>query len=173
VLIVSRLDPIKRVDLLMDAIDCAPSLRELEFRVLGSGMDEQKLRQRCASHYSNVHIVGFSDRTAEEMARADMLLHLCPEEPFGLAILEAMAARLPILVADTGGAGTIVEPGLSGMHFRANDASSLAEQLQFFKTASAETLNGLVDAATVRLNTQYSAEYGSAQYRQLIEGCWA
>ncbi len=172
VLIVSRLDPIKRVDLLMDAIDHESALRRMEFRVLGSGSDESDLRHRAA-HYPNVHIAGFSNRAAEEMAEADMLLHLCPEEPFGLAILEAMAARLPVLVADAGGAAPIVEPGVSGMRFRANDARSLAEQLNFFRTAGAEKLNHMVDAATVRLNTQYSAAHGAAEYRRLIRECCA
>jgi len=171
VLVVSRLDPIKRVDLLMDAIDCQPALRQLEFRVLGSGSEEQALRRRSETGYSNVHIVGFSSRAAEEMVEADLLLHLCPEEPFGLVILEAMAARLPVLVADAGGAAPIVEPGVSGMHFHANDPLSLATQLQYSITSTAETLNQMVDAATLRLNTQYSAEQGAAQYRQLIKEC--
>ena len=173
VLIVSRLDPIKRVGLLMDAIDADPTLRGMEFRVLGSGAEEKELRQRAANGYPNVEIVGFSNRAAEEMAEADMLLHLCPEEPFGLAILEAMAARLPLLVADAGGAGPIVEPGVSGRHFRANDARSLAGQLNWFRTAPAAELNGMVDAATARLNSQYSAAAGAQQYRRLIEECWA
>lgn len=173
VLIVSRLDPIKRIDLLMDAIDCDPGLRELEFRVLGSGSEEQRLRERARRNYPNVEIVGFSTRTEEELASADLLLHLCPEEPFGISLLEAMAARLPILVADTGGASTVVEPGVSGLHFRANDAQSLAEQLQSLRTAPAETMNNLADAAAARLSRRYTASHGAAQYRQLIQECWA
>ena len=97
VLVVSRLDPIKRVDLIMDAIDADPSLAALEFQILGSGQDEQALRARAES-YPNSHFMGFSNAAAWEMARADLFLHLCGEEPFGLAILEAMAAHLPILV---------------------------------------------------------------------------
>jgi glycosyltransferase involved in cell wall biosynthesis len=173
VLVVSRLDPIKRIDLLMDAIDCDPSLRDIEFRILGSGEDEVRLRQRAASNYPNVNFLGFRTTAAEEMAAADMLLHLCSEEPFGLAILEAMAARLPILVPDQGGASYIVIPEISGMHFRSDDARSLASQLHFFKTASADRLNQLAGEAVRRLQTHYSAEHGAEQYRKAIEECWA
>jgi glycosyltransferase involved in cell wall biosynthesis len=173
VLIVSRLDPIKRIDLLMDAIDCDPSLREIEFRVLGSGEDEARLRERAAANYPNVNLLGFRSTAAEEMAASDMLLHLCPEEPFGLAILEAMAARLPILVPDQGGASDIVVQDVSGMHFRSNDARSLAAQLHFFKSASAERLNQMASEASKRLQAKYSAEYGGKQYRKAIEECWA
>ncbi len=173
VLIVSRLDPIKRIDLLMDAIDCDPSLREIEFRILGSGQEEAVLRQRAAANYQNINFLGFSGTAAEEMAAADMLLHLCPEEPFGIAILEAMAARLPILVPDQGGASSIVVPEISGMHFRSNDARSLAAQLHFFQSASADKLNQLAGEAVRRLQTQYSAERGAQEYRKAIEECWA
>jgi len=172
VLVVSRLDPIKRIDLVMDAIDADPSLADLEFRILGSGQDEQALRVRAAN-YPNVHLIGFSSAAAEEMAQADLFLHLCGEEPFGLAILEAMAARLPILVPDQGGAGAIIEPGLSGLHFVSNDARSLASQLHFFKLATAEQLNNLADGATERLRTHYSAQSGASQYGKIIEECWA
>jgi glycosyltransferase involved in cell wall biosynthesis len=172
VLIVSRLDPIKRIDLLMDAIDCDPALREIEFRILGSGEDEVRLRQRAEKDYPNVHFLGFRS-TPEEMAASDLLLHLCPEEPFGLAILEAMAAHLPILVPDQGGASSIVVPEISGMHFRSNDAHSLALLLRYFQTAGAGRLNQLSAAAVRRLEENYSAEYGAKQYRKLIEECWA
>ncbi len=173
VLIVSRLDPIKRIDLLMDAIDLDSSLRKVEFRILGSGQDEQRLRKRALTMYPNVTFLGFRTNAAEEMAHADMFLHLCSEEPFGLAILEAMAAGLPILVPDQGGAADIVVPGISGMHFVSDDAKSLADKLQFFMTASADRLNQLAGGAIERLNANYSATYGARQYRKLIEECWA
>lgn len=173
VLIVSRLDPIKRIDLLMDAIDCDPSLREMQFRVLGSGQDEFILRTRAAANYPNINLLGFQNNAAEEMAGADLLLHLCSEEPFGLAILEAMASHLPILVPDEGGASEIVVSNISGIHFKSNNASSLAAKLQFFKTASAEQLNQLANGAVERLHTHYSAECGGKHYRKAIEECWA
>ena len=36
-----------------------------------------------------------TEAVAEELAAADLLLHLCPSEPFGLAILEAIKAHMP------------------------------------------------------------------------------
>ena len=172
VLIVSRLDRIKRIDLLMDAIDLDSSLREIEFRILGTGEEEQRLRQRADSGYRNIHFAGFSSTATEEMASADLFLHLCAEEPFGLAVLEAMAARLPVLVPDQGGAGSIVVAGLSGIHFRSNNARSLAEELLFFQTAGADELNRLAQGAVARLESHYSAECGERHYRELIEDCF-
>jgi glycosyltransferase involved in cell wall biosynthesis len=94
VVVISRIDPIKRIDLLLDAIDLESALRNFNFKILGAGWDFEKLRDR-AKTYSNVAFVGFTDQVAKELARSDLLLHCCPVESFGLAILEAMAAKAP------------------------------------------------------------------------------
>ena len=172
-LIVSRLDPIKRIDLLFEAIDLNPSLRALEFRVLGNGSEESQLRARAASGYPNVQLLGYRSNIAEEMSSADLLLHLCPEEPFGLAILEAMAAGLPVLVPNRGGAGSIVIDGRTGFHFDANDTWSLAERLEAITRMPAATLNAIAAEGLRRLQTRYSAAGGAAMYRRLITECWA
>jgi glycosyltransferase involved in cell wall biosynthesis len=173
VVIVSRLDPIKRIDVLLDALDLAPALGELEFDIYGSGSDEQLLRSRALTTHPNVHFRGFDSDIPGRVSESDLLLHLCPEEPFGLAILEAMAARVPVLVPDSGGAGAIVEPGKTGFHFHANDPLHLAAQLQYIQRAPGELLNQMVDGATGSLQTRFSAGCGTAQYRKLIHECLA
>ena len=168
VAIISRLDPIKRIDLLFDALDLEPSLDSIEFSIYGSGSDEQLLRARALANHPNVKFMGFRSDLPEQMAAADLLLHLCPEEPFGLAILEAMAASVPVLVPDAGGAGSLIEPNRNGFHFHANDAWSLASQLQLVRQAPAELLKGVVSQGLRSLRTRFSAECGIAQYRKLI-----
>ncbi len=119
VLVVSRLDPMKRMDLLLDALDRRPELKNLSFKILGLGTEMNRLVERAGKSHPNVQFAGFSDRVGEELAGADLLLHTCPVEPFGLAILEAMAANLAVLVPDQGGAALLVEEGASGFKFRA------------------------------------------------------
>ena len=91
VLVISRLDPIKRVDLLLDALDLAPDLRSLSIRILGTGWDAEQLQARAAQCHPNVTFTGFTADVAEELVASDVLVHCCPVEPFGLALLEAMA----------------------------------------------------------------------------------
>ena len=169
VLIVSRVDPIKRVDLLLDALDRHPELQGLEFRVMGTGWDLEKLRERAAAGHPQVHFEGFCPNVAEALAEADLLLHLCPVEPFGLAILEAMAAGLPVLVPDTGGAAGLVEPGISGFRFHADDPDALAAALSGLASTSAERLNAVAAAAGERLRNRYSDRACLDNYRQLLE----
>ena len=68
---------------------------------------------------------------AAALARADLLV--VPSlwfENRPLVILEALAARLPVLVSDLGGAAELVEPGRGGWRFRAGDAGELAGRLE-------------------------------------------
>lgn len=172
VAIISRLDPIKRVDLLFEALDLDPSLRSIEFDVYGRGSDEQVLRSHALARHPNVSFQGFRSDVAERLTKADLLLHLCPEEPFGLAILEAMAAGVPVLVPDQGGAGDIVTDGGNGYRFRANDAWDLARKLQALQQTPAAQLRSVVAEGFRSLRTRYSAECGTAQYHRLIQECW-
>lgn len=51
------------------------------------------------------------------------------EEPFGRVQVEAMAAGLTAITSATGGSAEIIEPGISGLTFPAEDAPALAEAL--------------------------------------------
>jgi glycosyltransferase involved in cell wall biosynthesis len=167
--VISRIDPIKRVDLLLDALDLAPELALLGIRVLGTGWELDKLRERAAVRHANVAFVGFTDGVAEELAASDLLIHLCPVEPFGLAVIEAMRAGVPVLAPDAGGAGSLVEDGVSGFHFRADDARDLAAKLKELMRAPAGSLNGVVAGGDRALATRFSPEERLKDYRKLIE----
>lgn len=168
VVLVSRIDPIKRVDLLLDALERHPELGALSFRILGSGWELEKLRQRAAGRHPSVNFLGFSEAVAAELAAADLLLHLCPSEPFGLAILEAMAAGVPVLVPDTGGAGLLVAEGISGGRFRADDAEALAARLWELHQAPPELLNRWVAGGDRALATRFSQRERLADYERLL-----
>jgi glycosyltransferase involved in cell wall biosynthesis len=165
--VVSRVDPIKRIDLLLDAMDHHPELNDFPVRVFGTGWDLDTLRARAKASHPNVVFEGFSGQVAEVLAGSDVLLHLCPTEPFGLAILEAMAAGLPVLVPDQGGAAGLVEDGISGFRFKADDADALAVRLGQLRQLQAAELNAVVHAADQRLKTCYSSSACLQNYRNL------
>lgn len=169
IVVVSRIDPIKRVDLLLDALDRSSALDDVSVRVLGNGWDVERLRERAARAHPNVTFVGFTDNVAEELREADVLCHTCPEEPFGLAILEAMAVGLPVVVPDAGGAGSLVEHGVSGYRFRRDDPDSLATTLERLRTAGSDELDAVVAGGRRALAERFSAARRTEDYRRLLK----
>jgi glycosyltransferase involved in cell wall biosynthesis len=170
VLVISRIDPIKRIDILLDALSLENRLQTLQIRILGTGWDLEQLRQRASNDHPNVTFVGFSDQVPLELSKSDLLLHLCPEEPFGLAILEAMAAKVPVLLPDQGGAASLI-PFISdpkqavGLHFKANDPLDLAQKLLDLEDTSAKQLNLMVDRAYNHLWEHYSSRARLPDYQ--------
>jgi glycosyltransferase involved in cell wall biosynthesis len=169
VAVVSRIDPPKRVDLLLDALDRAgPVLRDVSFRIFGWGPDSQKLAKRAAATHPNVEFAGYVENVAAELARADLLVHTCPVEAFGLAVLEAMAIKLVTLVPDRGGTATLVNDGVTGFRFRADDAGHLAARLVELRNAPADLLNRIARSAQHSHESRFSAKASLEKYRELF-----
>jgi glycosyltransferase involved in cell wall biosynthesis len=74
-----------------------------------------------------VHVVGHRAEVPDVLAALDLLV--CPSirEPFGMVLVEAMAAGRPVIASDSGGPPEIVEHGESGLLFKTGDAAELAE----------------------------------------------
>lgn len=168
VVMLSRLDRIKRVGLLFDALDRDPSLQAMQFDVYGSGEEADVLAQRAAK-YPCVHLHGFVLDAASRLGQADLLLHTCPEEPFGLVMLEAFSAGVPVLVPNAGGAACIVQSGVNGFHFSANSAASLARQLHVLMKAPKDVLNGAAAGGKRSLHSQYRPDALVGDYGRLLE----
>jgi glycosyltransferase involved in cell wall biosynthesis len=104
-----RLVSYKRPELVAEAF------RGLPYRLtmVGVGPLEQRLR---ASLPPNVELRGWISR--EELralfGRASGFVHVA-EEDFGIAMVEALAAGMPVVALDAGGARDIVRPGVDGV----------------------------------------------------------
>jgi glycosyltransferase involved in cell wall biosynthesis len=168
--LVTRLDPVKRVDLLLSALEQTPALRDLQFDIFGTGLDGAALRKRVADGALAVHFAGFSNTVPQALACSDLLLHTCPQEPFGLAILEAMRAGVPVLVPDTGGPAGFICDGENGFTYRANDALDLARRLLAIRALAPARLQGIVAAAARTLRERFGAAQRIDDYRRLLLG---
>jgi len=52
-------------------------------------------------------------------------------ETFGKVAIESMAAKTPVIVADVGGLGPIIEDGVTGLKFKSGDAVELANRITY------------------------------------------
>jgi glycosyltransferase involved in cell wall biosynthesis len=168
--VIGRLVPEKRIDVLLAALEERPDLKSIAFHIYGTGSESEAFKARAAKSGLNVVFEGFRTDVAEQLAQADLLVALRPDEHLPLSILEAMAADVPVIVPDRGGAGSMIENGVSGLHFAANDATSLGASLAGLCHASPERLNALVSGARAALARRFSQRERLADYRALI---WA
>lgn len=165
IIVVSRLDPIKQVGVLLDALARRPALASMQVTVFGTGWQLPALSARAAADLPNVHFVGYSMHIAEQLAQADLLVHTCAEEPFGLVVLEAMAAGIPVLVPDTGGPSGFIKDDINGFLYRAGDAVDLGDRLAALRRLPPERLNHIVEQARHTLATRFDSTARCADYR--------
>lgn len=103
------------------------------FLVAGTGTYEAALRAQVdeAGLGDRVTFLGFVDgeRMAELYRTATVVVAPSIYEPFGIVALEAMAARVPVIVGDTGGLRELVTDGTNGLRVTPEDADALAEAI--------------------------------------------
>jgi len=101
---------------LLEVIEALPLTREhVRLLVVGNGeRDSFEAIARKAGVLERIIFVPHVDRPQDYLATADCLVAPNPEEPFGLATLEAAACGLPLLAARTGAALDLIEDGMTG-----------------------------------------------------------
>jgi glycosyltransferase involved in cell wall biosynthesis len=121
------MDLLKAVDLI------AGKVSAFSVVMAGTGELEPELRRFCLERgFNNVHFTGFINQT--ELPRlygaADIFVLPSQDEPWGLAINEAMCARLPIVVSqEVGCVPDLVRDGINGFTPKAGDIEALARAL--------------------------------------------
>ena len=128
--------PVKGAELLLDAWErLEPACRARgELVIAGpANLDPahaSHLAHRARSLGAGLHGAVARESVPEHLASTDLLV--VPSlwwENSPLVILEALAARTPLLVADQGGMAELVEPGRDGWRFATGDADDLARHL--------------------------------------------
>ncbi len=126
-LAVCRLEPQKGVDL---AIRALPEVRahhpNAQLVVLGEGAQRQELERQAQDLGVSVYLPGRVPDVAAWLRRADVLVHPARWEGFGLALLEAMLASLPVVATSVSSIPEIVIDGVTGLLVPPDDPAALA-----------------------------------------------
>lgn len=142
----------KRWDVVLDAFARVREGRAATLLLFGDGPERERLERRAAP---GVYFANFEkDRAklASAMASADMLVHSCPYETFGLAVAEAAACGLPVVVPDKGGAAESADPSCSET-YRSLDADACAAAIERLLARSGPELEARAIAAAARVPT--------------------
>jgi glycosyltransferase involved in cell wall biosynthesis len=121
-LFLGALVPWKRPDL---AIEIARRMPELHLTIAGEPLPGETIDLPPAA---NVTLAGRVDARAA-LADAHVLLHCADAEPFGLALVEALACGRPVVATDAAGPRDIVTDG-AGRLYPPGDAAAAAAALR-------------------------------------------
>jgi glycosyltransferase involved in cell wall biosynthesis len=125
-LAVSRLTEQKGLDVAVRALATLPD--DTVLVVLGEGPEREALAAlaRDLGVESRLRLRGREPDVAAWLARASVLVHPARWEGFGLAVLEAMLAGLPVVASNVSSLPELVVDGESGLLVRPDDPSALA-----------------------------------------------
>lgn len=98
----------------------------------------------------------------------DILANVSDPEPFGIVLIEGMAAGLPVLAVDAGGPAEIVEHARTGMLARSGAPEDLADALEPMLD-SAELRDQLGRAGRERFASEYSDVVMRRRFFAMIE----
>lgn len=130
--IVANLRPVKAID---DLIKAARRVHDhhpmVHFLIIGEGPEKEKLLNLAArlEITANIHFLGTRNDVADLLAISDIGVLCSESEGMSNAILEYMAAALPVVVTDIDGNRELIEDRVNGRLVPVHDPQALAEAL--------------------------------------------
>lgn len=132
VLWVGRLDPIKGLDTLIDAFARLRNAGDVHLLLAGNGpLHEQLSRQvEALGETHRVHLLGSRDDVPSLLRSADVFAFPSRTEGLPNALLEAMAARCPIITTNVPGCRDLIADMETGLVVPPRDTAALVDGLQ-------------------------------------------
>lgn len=109
----ARLDPLKRVDKIVQAFLQMPDKK----LIVASGGSQLKRLQKIANHANNIQFTGWisESRLRQLLGEAIATIYLPQQEDFGMSPVESMAAGKPVIAVAEGGLLETVVPEQTGI----------------------------------------------------------
>jgi starch synthase (maltosyl-transferring) len=172
-LYVGRLDRQKGLPELLDAAECVILQRpDWHLALAGDGPSRAWLLSQLTNRVrlrSNVHWLGQRDDIPGLLKSADVLVHASLWEGMPNAVLEAMAARRPVVGTSVEGTEDLVVPGLTGWLVPPHDVTALCRAL--IEAADAPHIRYCYgEAGRLRVEQEFSLDRTVAAYERLWAG---
>ena len=127
VLWVGRLDPVKGLDVLVQAFERGLGTERAHLVLAGDGPSRDKLAERIekSGRRNQIHMLGSRDDIPRLLKAADVFVLPSRTEGLPNALLEAMAAGCPIVTTDVPGCRDLIEHESSGLIVPPDDPGAL------------------------------------------------
>jgi glycosyltransferase involved in cell wall biosynthesis len=131
ILCVARLEPEKDVRALLSSLSKIETSIPFHCVIVGDGSERSRLEVFVsdAKFQDKVSFLGFRDDVPTIMKAADVFVLPAPAEPFGLVVVEAMLAGLPVIAIDNGGPSEIIIDEQTGFLVPSNDDRAMSVAL--------------------------------------------
>ncbi|NEQ67319.1 MAG: glycosyltransferase family 4 protein [Symploca sp. SIO2D2] len=161
-LFLGRLSAEKGVDTLINAWRWAPA----PLKIAGSGPDAEALK-KTATPNERIQFLGHIDRKEIKHQLEKSAFLVFPSkwsEPFGLGIIEAMAAGRPVIASNIGAPSQIITHGVNGLLVPPGDVDALQHAIKTM-LYDPERLSRMAQAA----RDTYEQCYGPKAHAQALE----
>lgn len=177
VLCSSRLVPLRRIDLLIEAVTLLKqSGHSVNLLVIGDGPQKDELMSLAESNQISAKFVGACYDERQLAYLFGMSCATVSPGPIGLMTIHSFAYGVPVIVSDDMGVqgpewGTIIA-GENGDHFVHGDAESLADTIRRW-TQSCNVDPGVASACRSVVTDAYNSVYQSSVIERAVAGCAA
>ena len=128
---VGRLESVKNVDLLIKALSNIEENRVI-LTIVGDGRERTNLEMlsKKLNQESRITFAGFSTEPSKFLSSADLFVLPSISEGFGIAAVEAMFLKVPVLCSSVGGVPEFVNDTSNGWLFDPKNQNDLESKLQ-------------------------------------------
>jgi phosphatidylinositol alpha-mannosyltransferase len=168
VLFLGRHEQRKGLDVLLEAMTELPD--DVTLLIVGTGPDSPRLRDRYCGDPRVVWLGQVSEATKLDLLHRSSVL-CAPSrhgESFGVVLLEAMAAGLPVVASDLPGYREVSDGGLAARLVAPDDAAALARGL--IRVLSDDHLAGSLRTAGLHQARRFSLHALAERYIEIYEG---
>jgi len=168
---IGRLDPIKRIPDLLHAIKLlVPGEGVVHLHVFGAGEERAKLAAEVAQLDLRdvVTLHGTVSKPQEALKQIDLLVLPSSAEGFGLVLIEAMAAGIPVIGTNAPGIRDVVRNGETGLLVPVGLPQELAEAIRRVMEDSA-LRHRLVSRALEDVRERFTWAAVLREYAELLE----
>ena len=164
---IGRLDPIKRVSDLIEAV--AHLDGRVHLHVFGDGPERPRLERQIAALGipSRVTLHGSVPHPGDALRQIALLVLPSEAEGFGLVLIEAMAAGIPVVATDAPGIRNVATHNVTALLVPVGNPTALADAIKELLGSSA-LRHRLITSASAEVGRKFTWTAVLPRYRELL-----